>query len=183
MAVRLLFQREIRGGRTVVVTSGRPMVYEASFSDAAELSLRDPAEALRLDPKCMVEAAPEVLERDVRGQLHEGLRREVFAKSGKGLVVGVPARDRHPVGIGEHLPLERREEWMCRILIEVGELLVRNAGRLARGGVDVYSERASVEPGDTDIHEILEGVRDERRLAHGLAPRLVRDQQRGVMGQ
>jgi hypothetical protein len=94
-------------------------------------SARQPAEALRFDPKRVIEPAAEVLEGDVGGQFHQSIRREVLPQRGKYGIIGIPAGDRDRVRVPEYEPLERCEDIARGIVGEMRKLRVVDAGRLA----------------------------------------------------
>ncbi len=142
----------------------------------------NPAESLRFDPQGMIESAPEIFECNVGGQLHDRRFGKVPAQGGKQLVRHVLPAHRQAVCVLKHQPLDGRKRRVRGVRVDVRKLLLRDARRLARGGVDIGSERASVQRSHADVYEVAEDRGNERRLPHRLRPRPVRAEQRGVAG-
>src|SRR5579864_530305 len=144
--------------------------------------LADLAESLGFDAQGVIEPAAEVLERHVRGELHHLLFGEVRPQGSEQFVRDIVTADGHPVGVLEHQPFERRKHRAGGVVAEVRELFFSYSGRLARGGVDIHSERTPVDGGDPHVHEIPQRRRDEGGITHRLAPLAIRALQGGTSG-
>src|SRR5262249_20397302 len=121
---------------------------------------RDLAEVVCLDPQRPVRLGVVVLVRDVRRQLDDLALREQPLQLREELVRHVDGRRAHTVRIFQREQLALRQ--IAR-LVEAErdlDLLPREAGLAADGGIDVHSEGTAVEGSDPDADQLDEVAAD-----------------------
>src|SRR5438270_6614867 len=124
-----------------------------------ELALWDQAEALRFDAECRVELAAEILKRDRRRQFDD-LRLAVMPLALlEQSVIDLLAGDRHALGIVERDALSLAEERAVAPTRYRRQPLVAAIAFPHTEGIDVDSERAAVDRGDTQRDERHEPLR------------------------
>jgi len=101
----------------------------------------------------MIEAGAIVLPGD-RGREFDELRLvEVFAQAGKQSIGDFHWSLGHAIGIFQGEPLQRREIQVRAVVMKIGNLLGRDAGRSADGRADVDSKRTPHQGCDAELDQ------------------------------
>src|SRR5258706_2169251 len=123
-------------------------------------TLRQDAEALRLDPQRHVELRAEVLERDRRRQLHHLRLAEVRSEPRPQLLADLLAGDGHALGVLERGALHLREEPALAPSRHLADLVLAGPRLHPTRCVDVDSEGTAVDERDPEVDERQQGGRE-----------------------